>query len=228
MKHRPTVVAFDVLETLFPLDPLKSRLKDAGLPADALQLWYARTLRDGLALDMTGQFKSYRDVAQATLEGLLAEHSKQPGEERVREILDAMGELPPHPDVHPTLELLRSASVKAIALTNGSTKNTEKLLRHAGLDHLVAAIVSIDDVQRWKPARAVYLQGATAAGVETSQLALVAAHAWDVQGAHQAGLTTGWLPRTERRFPSLMQKPDVKGGTLLEVVQRLLELPLAG
>jgi 2-haloacid dehalogenase len=227
MKHRPRAVAFDVIETVFALDPVRVKLKEAGLGGDALQVWYARTLRDGMVLTQTGDFKSFPEVAAGTLEGLMAEHSIPASEEAVEKIIAAMGELPPHPDVRPALELLRSAGVKAIALTNGTAQNTHKLLHRSGLDPLMDRVVSIDEVQQWKPARSVYLQGVSAAGVEVAQTALVAAHAWDIHGASAAGLTTGWLPRQEKRFPHWMRPPAVKGGTLLEVVQNLLSLPAA-
>lgn len=227
MKHRPCAVAFDVIETLFSLDAVRAKLKDAGLEGDALQVWYARITRDGMALNATGDFHSFPEVASAALEGLMAERSISPSAEAVKKIIGAFGELSPHPDVRPALESLRSAGVRAIALTNGTAQNTEKLFHRAGLDPLVHRVVSIDEVRQWKPARSVYLQGVMAAGVEVSQMALVAAHAWDVHGAAATGLTTGWLPRQEKRFSPLMRQPDVKGGTLLEVVQKLLELPAA-
>jgi 2-haloacid dehalogenase len=225
MKHRPRAVAFDVIETLFALDPIRAKLKDAGLPGDALQVWYARTLRDGIALTLVGQYKSFPEVASSGLRELMAEHSISESSEMIEKVMAAFGELPAHPDVRPSLELLRSAGVKAIALTNGTANNTEKLIRKSGLDPLVDRIVSIDEVRQWKPARAVYLQAVMAAGMEVSQTALVAAHAWDVRGAAAAGLITGWLPRQEKRFSNLMGQPDIKGGTLLEVVQKLLTLP---
>jgi len=228
MRHRPAAVAFDVIETLFSLEPLKPKFKEAGLAAESLQVWYARTLRDGLALDLTGQFRSFRDVAHSALQGLLAEHGLQTAEGQIDTILNGLSELPAHSDVQPSLELLRSAGISAIALTNGSAQNTRKLFQRAGFEHLVARITSIDQVQRWKPARPVYLQAVLDAGVEPDQLALVAAHAWDIQGAHGAGLTTAWFPRTEKRFSEVMEKPDVKSGTLLEAVQGLLDLPMAG
>jgi 2-haloacid dehalogenase len=145
----------------------------------------------------------------------------------VERVIAGFGELSPHGDVRPSLELLRAAEVRAIALTNGSQKTTEKLFAKAGLDHLIERVISIDEVRQWKPARAVYLQALLAAGVDAPQMALVAAHAWDIRGAAGAGLTTGWVPRQEKRFPDLFGKPDIKGGTLLEVVQQLLTLPLA-
>jgi 2-haloacid dehalogenase len=227
-KHRPTVVAFDVIETLFPLEPLKRQLKEAGLPGSSMEVWFARILRDAIALDLTGEFKSFREVAEATLQGILAEHAINPASEQVNELLEGFAKLPAAADVRPALDLLRSAGVRAIALTNGSRQNTEKLFRAASLDHLIEKVVSIDDVQRWKPAVAVYMQAVTQCGVETNQMALVAAHAWDIQGAHAAGLTTAWFPRQEKRFPQIMHQPDVKGATPLEVVEKLLSLPGPG
>ena len=50
MSPRPHVVAFDVIETLFSLEPLRARFEQAQLPPDALELWFAKTLRDGFAL----------------------------------------------------------------------------------------------------------------------------------------------------------------------------------
>jgi 2-haloacid dehalogenase len=225
MRFRPRAVAFDVIETLISLDPIHDRLQEAGLGDDAIQVWYARMLRDGMALTQSGDYKSFPEVASAALQGLLAEHSIPASEETVEKIMSGFGELPPHPDVRPTLDLLRAANVKAIALTNGTRQATEKLFHNAGFDPLLYRVVSIEDVKQWKPARSVYLQGVMAAGVEVPEMALVAAHAWDIQGAAAAGLTTGWLPRREKRFSRVMRQPDAKGGTLLEVVQKLLTFP---
>ena len=61
-------------------------------------------------------------------------------------------------------------------------------------------------------------------GVETPDeyvdgLAMVAVHAWDVHGAKQAGLVTGWADRLEGRWNAAMAHPDVTGSSLVEVVE---------
>jgi 2-haloacid dehalogenase len=226
MSHRPAVIAFDVIETLFPLDPMREKLKESGLPGSALALWFARLLRDAMALELTGKYAGFQEISSAALKGIMAEHSIPSGEGQVEGVLAGMSALSPHDDVYPALELARSAGVRAMTLSNGSAQSTKKLLEKAGLSHLVERVISIDEVRHWKPARAVYLHAAQVARVEVHQMALVAAHSWDIQGAHQAGLVTGWLPRQEKQFSPVMQKPDVKGGTLMEVVRGLLELPL--
>src|SRR5262249_28510040 len=54
MTSRPAAVVFDVIETLMPPAPLRERFAAAGLPPYLLELWFTRTLRDGMALAATG------------------------------------------------------------------------------------------------------------------------------------------------------------------------------
>ncbi len=70
MIHRPAVVAFDVIETLMSLEPLRERLTEIGQPPHLLEAWYTRTLRDGMALSATGDYAPFTDVAEAALRGL--------------------------------------------------------------------------------------------------------------------------------------------------------------
>ena len=69
MTLRPAVVAFDMIETLMSLEPLRERLIEAGQPADRLEAWYTRTLRDGIALSATGDYVAFADVAASALRG---------------------------------------------------------------------------------------------------------------------------------------------------------------
>src|SRR6201999_4398414 len=64
MTHRPAVVAFDVIETLMTLEPLRQRLTDIGQPPHLLEAWYTRTLRDGMAISATGDYAPYAEVAE--------------------------------------------------------------------------------------------------------------------------------------------------------------------
>ena len=106
----------------------------------------------------------------------------------------------------------------------GGAENTEKLLARARLDRHVDRVISIEEVEIWKPAAAPYHHAVEVAGVEPSELALVAVHAWDVHGAKRAGLTAGWASRLEGTFPPTFESPDVRGADLVEVVDGLLAL----
>ncbi len=225
MPARPRIVAFDVIETLFSLEPLRARFQEAQLPPDKLELWFAKILRDGFALAAADVFQPFQQVAAGTLAVFLADEGQKPDNDKIQSILQGFSELKAHPDVAPAFEKLRAADVRILTLTNGSKENTQKLLREAQLESFVEQIIAIDEVQQWKPRREVYRHAARQAGVEPSQMALVAAHAWDVQGARRAGLVTGWVQRQEKLFHPALEKPDVSGGTLLEVCEQLLALP---
>ena len=70
--RRTQAVLFDVIETLFPLDPIRRKLVEAGLPEGALETWFARFLRDAFALDAAGNYRGFREVASGALAVMLA------------------------------------------------------------------------------------------------------------------------------------------------------------
>ena len=224
MSRRPAAVAFDVVQTLFPLDPVAARLAGLGLPAGAADLWYARALRDGFALAAAGVFASFQYVAEGTFRGLLVAHGWPADSPHVHELVSLLGELNAAPDVRPAFERLREAGVPVVALSNGSRSSTRNLLERAGLEPLVDHVLSIDDVKAWKPRPEVYHYAAEVAGVEPGRLALVACHPWDCHGAARAGLVSGWVPRTEPLFPPVFGTPDAQGPTLSAVCDALLDL----
>lgn len=178
-------------------------------------------MRDGFVLESSGSYRPFRDVAD---QALAATSTDLDAAARER-ILAGFGRLEPHPDARPALERLGDAGMPVAALTNGSATLTQALLERAGLEGLVGRVVSIDEVQAWKPAPAPYLRAAEVLGVVPGRLALVAVHSWDVHGARHAGLVTGWASRLEGRFPAIFDRPAVIGADLVEVVERLLVLP---
>ncbi|AYY13734.1 haloacid dehalogenase type II [Actinobacteria bacterium YIM 96077] len=222
MATRPLVIAFDVIETLFPLEPIRQRLIDAGQPGHLLELWFSRLLRDAFALVATGGYRPFGEIATSALRSTVG-----PGvdDATLRTVLGGFSELEPHPDVVPAVRLAGEAGVRMVTLTNGSAQITSRLLERAGLDDDIEQVLSVDDVQRWKPAPEIYRHAAYSTHVLPERVALVAAHAWDTHGAHQAGLATGWVARLEATFPDIFSAPDVTGNDLVEVVRGLLALP---
>jgi 2-haloacid dehalogenase len=221
MTRRPAVVAFDVIETLMSLEPLRARLTDIGQPPALLEAWYTRTLRDGMALSATGDYAEFTDVAEAALRGLT---HYTVSDEQVAAVMGGFGELPAFPDALPAAANLVQAGLRVACLTNGSADLTSSFVDRAGLGPLVDRVISVGEVYRWKPAGVVYLYAASVMGVPTERMALVAAHDWDCHGAKRAGLTTGWVSRKSGGFGAPFAPPDVVGEDLTEVAARLLAL----
>jgi 2-haloacid dehalogenase len=223
--HRPRVVAFDVVGTLFSLEPLRLRLKEAGFSETALGEWFSRFLHASVSLDVADVFVPFREVAIATLEVMAAESGLPSSKSMAEKIVQGLSELPAHPDVRPAFQGLLDAGIRIMALTNGNAQTTQHLLKQAALEGFVERIVSIEEIRHWKPRTEVYLHAANVAGVPPGQMCLVAAHAWDILGANHAGLLTAWVARKEKKFHSAMGAPDVRGESLTDVVATLIALP---
>ena len=221
MSRRPAVVAFDVIETLMSLEPLRARLTDIGQPPGLLEAWYTRTLRDGMALSATGDYVPFSEVAEAALRGLT---HYTVSDEQVASVMAGFSELPAFPDALPAVTRLAEAGLRVACLTNGSAHLTSSFINRAGLGSLVDRVISAQEVYRWKPAGVVYLYAASVLAVPTDRLALVAAHDWDCHGAKRAGLTTGWVSRKSGGFGAPFAPPDVAGEDLTEVAAKLLAL----
>jgi 2-haloacid dehalogenase len=181
-------VLLDLFGTLFPLEPLGKNLETAGVPASALKLWFARILRDAWALEVAGRYRPFREVAAGALEVLIVEQGGTPERQKIDQVLDAFATLPPYSDVKPSLEWLRARGIRLASLGNGSKQVADKLFENAGLSSIIEMRLSIDEVRHWKPHAAAYQYAVGKLGLPPSEVTLLAAHAWDVQGARRAGL----------------------------------------
>lgn len=216
------VVLFDVIETLFSLAPLKERFRRNGATGESAELFFAQLLRDAFALSAAGVFKPFPEIAQGTLKVLLESRGHQDVDSAVKDILSVFGELPAHPDVEAALEAVHQAGARAVLLTNGSRANTEKLVAGAGLSGQVDDVISIEDFQVWKPRAEVYLEACRHCGVGPDNTTLIAAHAWDVHGAMEAGLEGIWVKRQDSAYHRLMGQPKGLADSLTQAVSMAL------
>jgi 2-haloacid dehalogenase len=223
MTKRPRIVAFDIIGTVFSMEPMRAELVALGLQPLALELLYTIGLRDTLALACTNDFAPFQSVLAGCLDEVLSLEGLSVSPERKRAILGMMKALPPHEDARAAFELLRDAGIRIAALSNGAAKTTKGLLEAANLDGFVELVLSVEDVKLSKPRPEVYLYAAQAAGVATGEMALVATHPWDVHGARMADLTGAYVARG-RPFPSVLRSPNVSGESLLDVARALVAL----
>lgn len=220
---RPRVIAFDIVGTVFPLAQLRPAIQALGLPATALEGWFAAGLRDAFALSAAGDFRPFATVLESALDEVLAGHGLTPAASARTALMGQFSHLPARPDAREAFEIAVQAGKPIIALSNGSGATTRSLLKQAGLDTLVAHVVSVDDIRIFKPRREIYDHAVRIARVKRRRLALVAVHAWDINGAKAAGLTTAYVS-AERPFSSVMRKPDVETATLADAVRTLVTL----
>lgn len=223
MSHNKPVLIFDVIETIFSLDILSRSFRSLGLPEHAKDLFFAQLLRDAFAVSATETYVSFVDMARGTLEVTLANAGISPSTSVIEEILPVFGQLETHSDVREALELAKDKGLKIVFFTNGSQGNTEGLVSKNRLDDLVNQVVSIDSMGQWKPKSEAYQGALQAVSGKPGNSAMIAAHAWDTNGAMNAGMLAGWVRRQDSVFHPTMSAPAFESDNLVDLVDKIAD-----
>lgn len=220
--RRPSLLVFDVNETLSDMAPLSERFEDIGAPTHLAKLWFAELLRDGFALTTAGDIESFAALGAEALRVRLAGQSlDRPLEEAVDHVMRGFSELAVHPDVVEGVRALSDLGIRLVTLSNGSAGVAATLLEGAGVRDRFERLLTVEDAGVWKPAARAYAYALAECDVEPMDAMLVAVHPWDIDGARRAGLATAWIDRASGRYPSYFAAPDVEASSLVELADTL-------
>ncbi len=215
-------IVFDVNETLLDMSALDPLFADAFGDKGVRRTWFAQTLHNSLCATIFGTYENFQEMAKAALEMTALKRGRMIDDERMRRILRGFGSLPPHGDVVAGLERLRSAGFRLAVLTNSGEELVETQLRNAHIRDYFDAVLTVDAVRRFKPAREVYEMAAEELDTLPSELLLVAAHDWDCAGAMHAGLKAAFVNRHGTALNPLDPRPQIVAPDIGAVVDAIL------
>lgn len=220
--RRPTVLVFDVNETLSDMAPVAERFVDLGAPAHLAQVWFAGLLRDGFALTAVGASERFAVLGAEGLRACLAGSALDRGlDDAVDHVMAGFAELGVHPDVPDGLRALADLGIRLVTLSNGAATVAERLFEGAGLRGQFERLLSVEDAGIWKPAPGAYAYALAECGVDPEDAMLVAVHPWDTDGARRAGLATAWVNRAGGHYPAYFTPPDLEVTSLTDLAERL-------
>lgn len=220
-QKKPSLLLFDVNETLLDMQPVKNAINEHFGKEYAAQLWFSYLLQYSMVELVTKQYHNFSEVADAVLEMVAHALKLQISPDKKKEILSLMAQLNPHPDVEEGLQLLQEKGYRLATLTNSAQKVADQQLAHAGIDHYFEASMSVEPMQLFKPTLDTYYRALKQLEVAPEDCLFVAAHGWDTAGAMRAGLTTAFIAREGKALYPLAPTPDYTGSTLPEIARQL-------
>ncbi|MGC0842689.1 haloacid dehalogenase type II [Pantoea agglomerans] len=215
---------FDVNETLLDTTELnRSVAQRLGDRPERAEAWFTSLLHHSLVESVTGSWNSFGDIAEAVLEMTAARYgvTLPKNATPIAEIIAAM---PAHPDVAAGLTALQQQGFTLVALTNSSAALAEKQLSSAGLVPLFTRILSVEQLQVYKPDLRVYQWAMKELGKPVSECMMVAAHGWDVGGAKRAGMKTAFVTRKGQALYPLAPAPDLIVSDIGELAAKIKPL----
>src|SRR5437763_8898418 len=218
------VLVFDVNETLLDMSALDPHFQRVFGDAQVRVEWFQTMLQSAFLTTITGPYKPFGEHFRAALAITALRRDLRVSPEDERAILAGVRTLPPHSDGRPALERLRSAGFRLAALTNSTTEVEEAQLRNAGLSDLFEKALSADSGKRLKPAAEAYANAARELGVPTSEMRMVAAHVWDVQGARRAGAAAAFVERPGAVWNPMLEPLDLVVHDHRETAARVIDV----
>ena len=221
-RRMPRIIVFDVNETLLDVDALKPHFARAFGDELVLREWFSTVLLYSEVVSLAGPYSDFGAIGGAALDMVATSRGVSLSAEDRTRILTGMRSLPAHPDVADGLRRLKQAGFRTVTLTNSAAAVVEQQLGNAGLRDSFERSFSVDTVRRFKPAPEPYRYVAKELGVDASALRMVAAHAWDVVGAMQAGWAAAFVARPGKVLYPLAPTPDIVEPDLRAVADRII------
>jgi 2-haloacid dehalogenase len=218
----PRLLVFDVNETLLNLQPLEAHFQRAFGDRTVIHEWFSELILYSQGLTLADSYRTFGEIAAAALQLIAEARGVKLSEQDARHIAGGIRTLPPHPEVAESLGRLKSAGFRLVTLTNSPMAVVEEQMANANLQPFLERNFSVDTVRKFKPAPEPYRMVARELGTETKGLRMIAAHAWDVGGALQAGCAAAFVARPGKALFPLFPRPDIVGKDLQEVSDKIL------
>jgi 2-haloacid dehalogenase len=216
------IIVFDVNETLLDVDALRPHFARAFGDELVLREWFSTVLLYSEVASLAGPYSDFGAIGGAALDMTATSRGVSLSTGDRTRILGGMRSLPAHPDVREGLRRLKDAGFRTVTLTNSAAAVVEQQMNNAGLGEFFERSFSVDTVRRFKPAPDPYRYVATELAVDADTLRMVAAHAWDIVGAMQAGWAAAFVARPGKVLYPLAPTPDIVESDLRAVAERII------
>jgi 2-haloacid dehalogenase len=209
---------FDAYGTLFDVNSAAQRRRARlGDKADKLaEIWRLKQLQYTWLRSLMGTHADFWRVTGDALDFAMA--AVNIDDRALRDdLMELYLSLEAYPEVAAMLARLKKAGLKTAVLSNGSPRMLDAAVKSAGLDTLLDAVLSVEDVGIFKPHPSVYRLAIERLGVTAARTSFQSSNAWDAVAAAQFGFTVAWCNRFGQPRERLTAEPHAEIKTLAEL-----------
>jgi 2-haloacid dehalogenase len=193
-----TTLAFDVYGTLIDTsgvtDVLQKHVAERAVGFAAL--WREKQLEYSFRRGLMQRYEPFTVCTRNALDYACNTFGIELTEADKANLMAAYRSLPAFAEVAQGLQAIQAADYRMYAFSNGHPDDVENLLMHAGIRNHFIDVISVHEVQSFKPDPAVYKHFLQRAGVSSSEAWLISSNPFDVIGAINVGMQAAWVKRS--------------------------------
>lgn len=218
MQNQPPNIrlcVFDAYGTLFDVNSA-ARQAAAELGekwAPLAELWRTKQLQYSWLRALMGRHADFWQVTGDALDFALESLRLRDDALRGR-LMDLYLRLHAFPEVQRVLTRLKAAGQRTAILSNGAPRMLSAAAQNAGIEHLLDAILSVEEVGIYKPHPSVYRLAIDRFHCQPRNVCFVSSNAWDAYAAKAFGFNVAWCNRARQLPERLPEKPDWEIATL--------------
>ena len=220
-KVKPKLLLFDVYETLLDMEMLERKANIILNSKRGYLYWFELFMQYCFIDNSLDIHHSFVSIAKATLQIAGKNLGEHITEDQADEVVEMLNHLPLKEGITEALSDLYDQNYRIAALTNASQQIIESRMETTGLISYFEEVLSAEQVNKFKPAKQVYLWAAEKLGLAPKEILFVSSHSWDIAGAANAGMQTAFLEHEKQIFYSLFAEPDL---IVTNVEQLVLEM----
>lgn len=221
-----TTCVFDAYGTLFDVNAAARQVASEPGQAQLAAVWgtlskdwRGKQLEYSWLRAISGTHIPFWQVTQDALDWAMDNNGLHDNALRAK-LLSVYKELPAFPEVPAMLKALKEKDINVAILSNGSPEMLVNAVRSAGIGEYLDDVLSVEEVQIYKPHNLVYDMVWDRFDVPQADVLFASSNGWDAAGAAGYGFGTVWVNRDDapqdrlwaaphRTLPDLSTIPDL-------------------
>src|SRR5271165_5719991 len=202
---------FDAYGTLFDVNSAARQAQNT-LHENWQQLaevWRTKQLQYTWLRSLTGRYVDFWQITVEALEFALDSLKLEDPQLRLQ-LMELYLQISAYPDVPNALARLKNGGLKCAILSNGSPNMLAAAVKNAGINNLLDAVLSVEEVKVYKPHPSVYQLAVDRLGLKESEICFISSNGWDAYSAKAFGFHVIWCNRSGQTPERIPEVPDAE------------------